>query len=201
MQDAAVLHRHPRQLRAAALERAAQALIAAVREDAVKERGGDQRGMAGLAVDGGAGEGRVGLQQRAHRGRRKERDIHRREEQAVAFVAQIAQTDADRVEHLRRPVVFVAQEDDAVAAQMPLEQRRVVARDHDDLLLARLLEGRDHALGDGDGADVQHGLEVSHSGGHARRHDQSGVRHVSASFLRTGKKGQLRPMHSRFSFI
>ena len=47
---------------------------------------------------------------------------------------------------------------------MTLQRERVIASDHDDLVNAGLLEGRDDTLGDGDGTDTQHRLEISHAG-------------------------------------
>ena len=49
-------------------------------------------------------------------------------------------------------------------------------------LIARLLERRHDALGDGDGADIKHRLEVPHSGGHTCRHDDRADLHNATSF-------------------
>ena len=45
---------------------------------------------------------------------------------------------------------------------MPLELKSLIARHHDNFADARLAERRHNPLGDGDGTDIEHGLEIAH---------------------------------------
>ena len=133
--------------------------------------------MAGLAHADGAGQLRFGLQQRRYGHGGKERDIHRGKEDAVALVFQVGKADLGGVEHLGRGIVFIPEKDDAVVGQVPLQLLGIVAGDHHDSLDPGLVEGGHDPLGNGDGTNVEHGLEVPHAGGHAGRHDHSADAH------------------------
>ena len=119
--------------------------------------------MAGFVAHGRAGQVGITVEQGADRCRGKKRNIHRGKQQTVALALQVTQADPDRIEHLGCPVFLIAQKDDAVAAEMTLQQHGVIAGDHDDLLYTRLLEGGHHPLSDGDGADIQQRFEVPHA--------------------------------------
>ena len=163
MQDTQVVDGNQTDPGAAVLKCAAQAPVPRVGKNTVNQRGGDEDGMARLSANGRAGQLCIRVQQRAHRRRSKQRNIHRGKQQTVALVLQVTQADPHRIEHLGCPVFLIAQKDDAVAAEMPLQQNGVIAGDHDDLLYTRLLEGSHHPLSDGDGADIQQRFEVPHA--------------------------------------
>ena len=127
----------------------------------------------------------------------EKRDIHRRKEQAVAFVLQVGQPDAGRLKHLGVFKVIIAQEDDPAPGEMTLQLCGVVAGDHDDLVNARLLQGGHHTLGNGDRTDVQHRFELAHAGTHSGSDDQGCCLHKTASFpVRKSNK-----YSNRFPFV
>ena len=159
---AGVVHVDPQQRHGAAVHGPLQAHFAAVVQNLRDQAVGDQDGVALPAFAHGADQGRAGIQDGLDGPGGEQRDIHRGKEDPVAFAQQIPKADPHGVEHLGRFVILVAQEDDAVARQMPLEHGGVVAGDHDDLADPGLGQGRDDPLGHGNGADVQHGLKISH---------------------------------------
>ena len=68
--------------------------------------------------------------------------------------------------------------DQAVSGKVPLQHYRIIAGHHHDLLHAGLLECRHHPLRDADGADIQHGFEVSHPGASSRGGDKAVINRV-----------------------
>ena len=68
---------------------------------------------------------------------------------------------------------------------MPLELLRVVTCNHDDLRHTCLVKGGDDTLGNGDGADIQHGLKIPHARRHARRYnDRADLHIITFQFIR-----------------
>ena len=182
MQNTAVFHRYFCHRRTAAIQCTAKAVLTAVGEDAADERRRDQDGMPALPIADRTGERRVTLQKQLQRCCREEGNIHRGEEKPVALVLQIREADAGRLKHLGMLIVLVPEKDDPQTGQMPFQLDGVVSRDHHDLFHAGLLQRGHHALGDGDGADVQHRFEVSHARAHSRRDDQRRCLHTIRSF-------------------
>jgi len=153
---------------AASGECAPQPVIALVLQDSLNDRGGHQDGMSGHAIADGDGKlcfaGKEGLD----RIRGEEGNVHRGEEDAVAFVFQILQADAGALEHIRGPVVGIAQEKDALPREVMFQVVGAIARDKDDLGNIGLLQRGDDSLRYGYGPHIQHGLEVAHAAGEAR---------------------------------
>ena len=130
----------------------------------------------------------AGIQNGLHGFGGKQGYIHRGEEHLVALVQQVGKSDFHRVKHLGGFVIFISQEDNAVTCQMPLQHGGIVTGDHDNFTDTGLAQGGHHPLGNGDGADTQHGLhhplgngdgadtqhglEFSHSFGHTCGNDQ-----------------------------
>ena len=130
----------------------------------IHKGGVDQKGMAGLALTDRAGQRSVGFQKPAYGHSGKKGNIHRGKKNAAAFVFQIAQADFGGIEHLRGGIVFVAKENQSAPGQMPLQLLGIVACDDHDLSNAGLMQRRHDALSNRDGADVQHGFEITHTG-------------------------------------
>ena len=163
MQDTGVFNRNLRHGNAEPGERAVKAVLSGIIQKGIDQAAGDQNRMAGLAIADRAGQIRLAGHHRPDCVGSEERNVHRREQNTVTFVLYIVQADPDRVKHLRRCILLIAQEDNSVAGQMPLQQKRLIAGHHDDLADTGLAERRHHPLGDGDGSDIEHGLEITHS--------------------------------------
>ena len=64
---------------------------------------------------------------------------------------------------------------------MALQLLRVVTCDNDDPLDTRLMQRRHNTLGNGNGADIHHGFEITHAGRHAGRNNHSADLHKNTS--------------------
>ena len=188
VEDPRVVHRDPGHFRPAAADGPLETALPGIGQDPGQKRRRDQKGMSGLAHADRAGKLRLGEQKGRDGHGRKERDVHRSEENAVTLVLQVGEADLGGVEHLGAGIVLVSEEYDAVVGEMPLQLLGVVARDHHDAGDPRLAEGGHDPLGNGDGTDIQHGLEVPHPGGHARRHDHSADAHTANLLSANNKK-------------
>ena len=72
--------------------------------------------MSLFSLTHGASQRCTGVQQNIHRLGSKEGHVHRREEDLVAFILQIPQTNFHRVKHLGSFVLLVSQENNTVSA-------------------------------------------------------------------------------------
>ena len=133
--------------------------------------------MPGPAFTDGAGQLCLRIDQRGDGRGGEQGNVYRCKQDAVALVLEVGEADLGRVEHLRRGVSLVAKEDQPAVGKVPLKLLCVIARHDRDPADAGLVKGGHDALGDGDGADIQHGFEVTHAGAHSRRYDDSADLH------------------------
>ena len=100
----------------------------------------------------------------------KEGNVHRREQNRVALVLQMRQTDFCRDKHIGGFIMFVAQEHQAVAGKMAFKGIGIKAGDHHNVLRACLTQGGNHTLCNGNRPDIEHWLEIPHARTHACSH-------------------------------
>ena len=119
--------------------------------------------MSAFAITDRTGKKSIRVQHGLHCGSGEERNINRRKQKTVTFVLQIAKADTCGFKHLRMLIVRIPEKNQPHTGKMPLELHGVVAGNHDDPVHTGLLQCCNDALRDGDGADVQHRLEITHA--------------------------------------
>ena len=151
--------------------------------------------MSGHAIADGDGKLCFAGKECLDRIRGEEGNVHRGEEDAVAFVLQILQADAGALEHIRGTVVGIAQKKDAVPREVMFQVVGAIARDKDDPGNIGLLQRGDDSLRYGYGSHIQHGLEVAHAAGEARCDNNGSCPHLFCTPRRNC------PMEKRVVFI
>ena len=76
----------------------------------------------------------------------------------------MGKTDFCGIKHLCCSVVLIAQKYNAAVRKMLFQLLGIVSCYDRDFCNARLMEGVDHMLRNGNGADIQHGFKCTHAG-------------------------------------